>query len=106
MMENAKLRFPTIGIFVLLISLGMSCQPYMYRNYNDCARNDSGNCDGYRRYSSYGFQNRPGYPGYYRNDSNYGTNGIGNGGSGFRHNPMHIPSGRFHNLGRPSRWKL
>ncbi|MBM9499495.1 hypothetical protein JWG44_04430 [Leptospira sp. 201903071] len=105
MKANARSMGPVVGIFSFLIFLGMSCQPYLYRSYNDCGSNYSGNCDGYRSYSSpYGYQNRGYYPNYYRNPS-YNTFGTGNGG-GYHHNPMHIPSGRFHNLGRPSRWKL
>ncbi|WP_147456627.1 hypothetical protein [Leptospira stimsonii] len=102
---NLKKLFSIFGIIGFLIFFGMSCQPYLYRNYNDCGGNYSGNCDGYRGYSSYGYQNRGAYPNYYRNPS-YGNFGTGNTGGGFRHNPMHVPSGRFHNLGRPSHWKL
>ncbi|WP_125231948.1 hypothetical protein [Leptospira adleri] len=102
MKANVRILFPFLGIFSFLVFFGMSCQPYLYRNYNDCAANYAGNCEGYRGYSSYGYQNRAGYPNYYRNQS-YGTFGTG---GGYRHNPMHIPSGRFHNLGRPSHWKL
>ncbi|AOP34233.1 hypothetical protein A0128_10475 [Leptospira tipperaryensis] len=102
MKANARSLIPVLGIFSFLIFLGMSCQPFLYRNSNDCGSNYSGSCDRYRDYSySYGYQNRIGYPYYYRNQS-YGTNG----GGGHRHNPMHIPSGRFHNVGRPSHWKL
>ncbi|EPG66783.1 putative lipoprotein [Leptospira wolffii serovar Khorat str. Khorat-H2] len=47
----------------------------------------------YRSYPSNSrYRNTPGY--YYRPSSNTG------------HNPFYVPSGRFHNVGRPSKWRL
>ncbi|TGK38639.1 hypothetical protein EHQ12_04515 [Leptospira gomenensis] len=99
-----KSRF-AIRILPLTISVflfGIGCMTYPHRYDEDCTAAGSDACGGYRGYySPYGFQNQYGYPRYYRQYPRYYNNG---GGS--HHNPFHVPSGRYHNLGRPSKWKL
>ncbi|TGL72038.1 hypothetical protein [Leptospira kmetyi] len=106
MKVNAKRFFflGSVGIF-LLLSTGCYTGPYRY--YDDCQSMGSSysrDCGRYSNYGygGYGYRNQGYYP-YYRNNPYYYGNG---GGGGSRHNPLHIPSGRFHNAGHPGKWKL
>ncbi|MDV6237092.1 hypothetical protein CH379_015785 [Leptospira ellisii] len=100
-----KSGFP-VRILVLTVSLflfGIGCMTYPHRYDEDCNSASYASCGGYRGYySPYGFQNQYGYPGYYRQYPRY----YNNNGGGSHHNPFHVPSGRYHNLGRPSKWRL
>ncbi|WP_232369482.1 hypothetical protein [Leptospira abararensis] len=67
--------------------------------YNDRYR--GGNGQNFRHYP-YQYQNGNGY--------NYPYNG---GRSSFQsphhgggHNPLHVPAGRYHNMGNPGKWRL
>ncbi|PJZ56701.1 hypothetical protein [Leptospira barantonii] len=107
MKANARLFFflGSVGLFILL-STGCYTGPYRY--YDDCQSmgpSYSRDCGRYSNYGyggGYGYRNQGYYP-YYRNNPYYYGNG---GGGGNRHNPLHIPSGRFHNAGHPAKWKL
>ncbi|TGK02130.1 hypothetical protein EHO58_15875 [Leptospira selangorensis] len=65
-----------------------------YDSYYECNRINSSSGTGRYYRSSGGF-----YP--YRNYQNNYSSPTRSG-----HNPLYIPAGRFHNVGRPSKWKL
>ncbi|PKA15024.1 hypothetical protein CH363_15705 [Leptospira haakeii] len=68
-----------------------------YDSYYECNRINSTSGTGNYYRSSRGY-----YP--YRNYQNNYYTPAGSGRTG--RNPFHIPAGRFHNVGRPSKWKL
>ncbi len=81
---------------------------FLFLGSMGCASLD-GNGDRYYRNSCYSYNCDYTNQGYnyrayrsYNNYPQYRSSGGGNGG----HNPFHVPSGRFHNVGRPSGWKL
>ncbi|WP_036041793.1 hypothetical protein [Leptospira alstonii] len=99
---NAKFFF-YFGLLGMMFFLSAGCYTGPYRHYDDCRTMDaaySQNCDRY--INDYGYRNQP-YPYYYGNNPYYG---VGNGGGGYKQNPFHVPSGRFHNFARPSKWRL
>ncbi|WP_157438838.1 hypothetical protein [Leptospira interrogans] len=87
---NAK--FLLLGLF-----LSLNCYTGPYRYYDDCSLQYSIDCG-----RNFDYRNRSGYYPY-RNHSNY-YKVINNGR--YRHNPFYVPSGRFHNFGRSSKWKF
>ncbi|TGL58361.1 hypothetical protein [Leptospira sarikeiensis] len=99
--NNLSLKL-ILAILFLMISNCMGLSQYERQEYSltchssywECNELTSNNSNGY--YRSYRYYRQPGnyrqVPPSYRQ-----------GGS---HTPFHIPAGRFHNLGRPSHWKL
>ncbi|XDD48797.1 hypothetical protein AB3N59_10070 [Leptospira sp. WS92.C1] len=104
MISNGRVWIRFLNLFVLPFLFGIGCVATFPSRYydHDCGSAYSSPCPGYRNdFSPYGFQNRSGY---YRNHSSYPY--YYNGGNGGGHNPMSIPSGRFNNFSRPSKWRL
>ncbi|TGJ98479.1 hypothetical protein EHQ53_01795 [Leptospira langatensis] len=86
--------FYTALLFGLMFLANLNCASMDsgYRGYNRSGCYNCGyNYGGYynNRYRQYG-----GYPGY---QSSGGTR---------THNPFFVPAGRYHNIGRPSHWRL
>ncbi|RHX94067.1 hypothetical protein DLM76_13970 [Leptospira yasudae] len=106
MKVNAK-GFFFLGSVGLFLFLSTGCYTGPYRHYDNCQMGSmySRPCDRYLNDygygGGYGYGYRP-YQNYYYRQYPYYNNGGGGGG----HNPFHVPSGRYHNIGRPSKWKL
>ncbi|AXR69021.1 hypothetical protein DPV73_14410 [Leptospira mayottensis] len=88
-----------LGLLGVGCLLSLGCYSGSYRYYDDCYTINtiySQHCNRYNK--NYGYQGQL-YP-YHRNNPYYYGNG------GYKHNPFHISPGRFHNFGRPSKWKF
>ncbi|AXX15991.1 hypothetical protein C4Q31_10935 [Leptospira borgpetersenii serovar Ceylonica] len=80
--------------------LSLNCYSGLYRYYDDCRIINptySQHCDQYNK--DYGYQSQP-YPYHYRNNPYYYEN------RGSKHNLLHISPSRFHNFGKPTKWKF
>ncbi|MBL0956245.1 MAG: hypothetical protein IBJ01_15910 [Leptospira sp.] len=65
-----------------------------------------------RNPNNYGYYQRNYHSPYYERSGRYGTPYYGGTNqfhmpsSGGGHNPLHVPGGRYHNLGSPGKWRL
>ncbi|XDD47142.1 hypothetical protein AB3N60_03385 [Leptospira sp. WS39.C2] len=83
--------------------LGSGCITPDYANDSYYSRNHGPGGQNYRQHHSpyYGPRGQYGVP-YHGGGSQFHVPG----GSGGGHNPMHVPGGRYHNIGRPGKWRL
>ncbi|TGJ99431.1 hypothetical protein EHO59_16355 [Leptospira semungkisensis] len=94
------------GLFKKIFYAALLFGLILLANLN-CATMDSG-YRGYNRSGCYGYNCGYGYGNYYNNRyRQYGGYPGYQSSGGFRnHNPLFVPAGRFHNVGRPSHWRL
>lgn len=105
MKANVKSLFLHCSLAGMALLFCTGCYTGPYRYYDQCQMGStySRPCDRYLNDYGYGggYGYRP-YQNYYYRQYPYYNNAGGGGG----HNPFHVPSGRYHNIGRPSKWKL
>ncbi|EQA37751.1 hypothetical protein LEP1GSC047_4276 [Leptospira inadai serovar Lyme str. 10] len=93
------IRLTGIGLALLFLS---ECATFP-NQYDGAYGQSTNNCSGNVRYSC----NRSYYP--YRYGNYYGNQTMNSYNQGSRssgHNPFFVPGSRYHNLGRPSHWRL